>query len=175
MFNHKPCEIQRSVPMNKKYYISKQIYFSGLEINEIWTFLTEFFINYGKKLTIVKEIDKREIELNPQLLNHSEIENEEASKIYISQKPFQKNESQMYLCYEYEVTGNIISVFSEDILHELLETHLTKPFVIHSSNNKIFWMNYIEVGALLYPKEVEIFNNFGIDFQEWNIKLNETL
>ena len=158
-----------------KYYISKPAFFYGLNISEIWMFLVEIIKADCKTITIVDWINSKELTLSDELLSSTNFRNELSYKISVSQNPFLINTTEMYLCYHYKLTDNILSQISGDMLADILETHVTSQFFVSGSNGKRFWMSHNLVGALLHSSELVVFKNLGVDFKEWDVRLNDVI
>jgi hypothetical protein len=162
--------------MYKKYYISNSPSFHGLNYDKVWDTLISYFVQLDiDEITIVDTILKKEIEIDQQFLDKVDFNGEKPTKIYISLNPFMVNNGELHICRTYNINPNVFSQLEKEWLNNLKEELVLQDFIVSVDGQKYFWHNYDSVVALLYPKELELFNSLGFELKEWNIKLNDVI
>jgi len=176
-FDEVSYKLKLSKKLNRKYYISNRCFFIDLDIEQLWEFMTGLFRNneIDELIIIEDKNNNSEIELTKSDFDNTHFINENPFKIIISQNPFMVAQKWMSMCYHYKMTEEIFETIEKDFLKEIKEDMVTHRFIVCENNKKTFWFDNERIVGLLYPVEVDFFNKLGVEFKEWDIKLNDTL
>ena len=161
--------------MNSKYYISDNLFFGQLDLDKVWKVFIPYLKHIDDEIVIVHWQTEREFELNVSLFDITDFEGENPFKISISQKPFLEMTSDIYICNHYKLNENIYNIISTNWLEQLKSEHVSPVFVVKYKNQHQFMVMYDRIIALLDSQTLNLFNSLGFEFEEWNIKLNDTL
>ncbi len=151
------------------------MFFSGLDIEKVWNMFIAYIKNTGDEIIVVDMIPTREIDITKSTFDNSIFGNIKSYKTSISQKPFLVTEKEMYLCYHYKFNDYIYNIIEKDWKDTLINEFTCPAFIIQADNKKIFMATYREIIILLTPVELNLFNKYGFELTEWNIKLNQVL
>lgn len=158
-----------------KYYISNNITFPDELLDELWAFFIGFIESHGNSIIINHEKIDDNFDIDNDVHTYSDFPNEKPKKVYLTLKPFIVRESTLYLCYEYEINQSILEIISKEWLRKLKEEYVWSSFTIKNDSDSIFMTTLNCIIAKLQIKDVQIFNKFGLDFNPWNVRLNDTL
>ena len=160
--------------MNEKYYISENLYLTGMDIEKSWEFIVSYIKNIGDIISVVNWLPMKEFEIDKSIFN-TNFNNETPQRIYITKSPFIEKTNDMYLCKDYKLSDNIYNIISNDWYNELKEENICPNFVIKYKEISYFMLTYNAIIARLSPVDFNVFNNLGFELKEWNIELNKTL
>lgn len=163
--------------MNSKYYVSNKIFFQDTDIDKVWEFLIPFIENRtnNAEIILVEWLSTPEFELDKSAFKSNDFKGVEPFKVSITQSPFFEKTNDMFLCKHFKINNSNLAVMATDWLKELKETFLCPTFAIKENGKYIFMLSYEGIIACLLPLELDIFNKHGLEFKEWNIKLNDVV